>query len=256
MSPLKVSVCLAAYNGSTFILEQVESVVKQLSDGDELIIVDDKSSDGTLEIITSFAQKNTRIRVLNNALNMGVKKTFEKALLNAVNDIIVFCDQDDIWLGNKLPKIKAAFIDPRVSGYLSNAVVFGTDIPAGRLFFPSDYVPQLTVFDQFLRNDFIGCCLAFRRSMIHHALPIPNFISMHDWWIGVSCLMTGKLIYDPEPLIKYRRHCANVSSMSRRGWRQVVWSRSRDACALLRLMLRFYSAGGRSSFRHADDLGS
>lgn len=252
MRPHNVSVCLAAYNGSAFITAQIESIVAQLEDGDELIIVNDKSSDATLEIIVAFAGSNAQIRIVNNARNMGVKKTFELSVLNSVNDIIVFCDQDDIWFTDKLSKIKTAFMDAKVSGYLSNAVVFGPDITDERLFFPHGYVPQLTIFDQLLRNDFIGCCFAFRRSMISHALPFPDFISMHDWWVGVSCLMSGNVLYDPEPLIKYRRHNANVSSMSRRSWRQVAWGRARDSYALLLLLFRFYCTRRYTSSSQAD----
>lgn len=252
----KVSVCLAAYNGSAFISEQIESILGQLAAGDELVIVDDNSSDSTPDLIRHFARKNGNIRILENDRNLGVKKTFERTIQNAVNDIVVFCDQDDIWLRNKLSKIKVAFANPTISGFLGNATVFGTGVNAERLFFPSDYSPRLTIFHQFLKNDFIGCCFAFRKSKISHAFPFPDFISMHDWWIGVNCLMTGEVVYDPEPLMKYRRHETNVSPSSRRNWHRVVLGRARDAGALLLLLSRIYISGERSSVPRATHLES
>lgn len=247
MNHPNVSVCLAAYNGGTYLSEQIESILVQLLPGDELVIVNDKSSDLTSEIIATFARKHTNIRIFENAENMGVKKTFENALLHAVNDVVVFSDQDDIWISKKLPKIRIAFLDPQISGFLGNAIVFGASVNDEKTFFTMDYAPQFTIFDQFLRNDFIGCCLAFRKSKIVHALPFPESISMHDWWIGVNCIMAGHVMYDPEPLIKYRRHDANVSPSSRRGWRRVVSSRFFDAGALLLLLYRIYFGGSRSS---------
>jgi len=247
MNQPNVSVCLAAYNGAAYLSEQIESILQQLLPGDELVIINDKSSDSTSEIIAIYTRKHTNIRIFENAENVGIKKTFEKALLHAVNDVVVFSDQDDIWISRKLTKIRKAFLDPQISGFLGNAIVFGASVKTEKLFFPLDYAPQFTIFDQFLKNDFIGCCLAFRKSKIVHALPFPESISMHDWWIGVNCITAGHVVYDPEPLIKYRRHDANLSPSSRRGWRRVVSGRFLDAGALLLLLYRFYFGRSRSS---------
>jgi len=238
MSSHEVSVCLAAFNGSAYIAEQIESILAQLDNEDELVIVDDNSTDATIEIINSFMRRNSNIKIINNKKNVGVVRSFEKGILGASSDIIVLCDQDDIWNQNKLTAIKLAFVDPKVSGFLSNASVFGSRIVDERLFFPQNYIPPFSIFDQFIRNDFIGCCLAFRKSKVSEAFPFPTFISMHDWWIGVNCIKTGKVVYDPQPLIKYRRHNFNLSPSARRAWGRIINARMRDALALGILVYR------------------
>ena len=95
-----ISVCMATYNGETYIKEQIESIINQLSSSDELIISDDKSTDNTLKIINEF--KDPRIKIYIHEKDHGFVKNFENALEKAKGDFIFLSDQDDIWLPNKV----------------------------------------------------------------------------------------------------------------------------------------------------------
>lgn len=95
-----ITVAMATYNGQSYIRQQLNSILNQTYQELEIIIVDDCSSDNTLELITSF--KDERITVLSNDYNMGVAKSFERAIENSSGDYIALCDQDDIWVANKL----------------------------------------------------------------------------------------------------------------------------------------------------------
>ncbi|MCD8291094.1 MAG: glycosyltransferase, partial [Prevotella sp.] len=97
---MKVSVCIATYNGEKYIEEQIRSILSQLSDNDEVIISDDGSHDQTLSLIQSIGDK--RIKIFQNEGRHGFKYNFENTLKKVQGDYIFLCDQDDVWLPNKV----------------------------------------------------------------------------------------------------------------------------------------------------------
>ena len=202
-----VSVCLACYNGEKYIKEQISSILSQLGDDDELVISDDGSEDDTIEIVNSF--HDYRIKVFANKDEHGFVGNFNNALCKANGDIIFLCDQDDIWLKDKVY---------RVSAYLEryDLVVHDANIVdgEGRL---KGYTYYSTMHSGtgFLMNlwktRFLGCCMAFRRSVLDACLPIPKNVVAHDYWIGMYSVLCFKVKFVPDVLISYRRHGENVS---------------------------------------------
>jgi glycosyltransferase involved in cell wall biosynthesis len=91
---------MATKNGATFIGEQLESILAQLNSSDEIIISDDCSTDGTLEVIRSF--QDPRIRILDSESERGITKNFEAGLMASRGDFIFLADQDDVWLPGKI----------------------------------------------------------------------------------------------------------------------------------------------------------
>src|SRR5579863_7982285 len=119
---MKISVCMATYNGERFIHEQLESILGQLEDDDEVVIVDDASTDGTVHLAEEFRDK--RIRILRRDRNRGVLQTFERALKEAAGEIIFLADQDDVWRSDKVSKIMSLFsARPDLSLVLSDSCV-------------------------------------------------------------------------------------------------------------------------------------
>lgn len=102
MYNMRISICLASYNGEKYIKEQLLSILPQLSEKDEVIISDDNSSDNTLGIVRGFDDK--RIKIYINEGSHGVVSNFENAIKHASGDYIFLSDQDDIWLSNKKEK--------------------------------------------------------------------------------------------------------------------------------------------------------
>jgi len=98
---MKISVCMATYNGERYLKEQLDSILKQLSFTDEIIISDDGSQDRTIEIIESFG--DSRIKLFHST-QQNLIYNFENALSKASGDIIFLSDQDDIWYENKVEK--------------------------------------------------------------------------------------------------------------------------------------------------------
>ena len=100
---MKISVALATYNGAKFVREQLESVNDQTRAPDELVVVDDGSTDSTLELLAEFsAHARFPVRVHRHECNLGYTTSFLTAASLCSGDWIAFCDQDDVWLPEKL----------------------------------------------------------------------------------------------------------------------------------------------------------
>ena len=95
-----ISVCIATYNGGKYIRQQIESILPQLDATDEIIISDDGSTDDTLLQIEALS--SSLVRVYKHTNRLGYTRNFERALTYAKGDVIFLCDQDDIWLPNKV----------------------------------------------------------------------------------------------------------------------------------------------------------
>ncbi|MFS0821592.1 glycosyltransferase [Bacillus sp. 1P02SD] len=214
---MKISVCLATYNGIQFVKKQLDSVLIQLRDDDQVIVVDDRSNDGTVQYLKDTY--GDQIEVYVNEQNLGPIKSFEKAISLAARDIIFLCDQDDIWLEHKVEKVLAEFKDPNVMLAVHDSIVVdgdGNTINSSWNAYNQNNVSQ-GIIGNIVKNAFTGCMMAFRKEIKNKILPFPDSIEMHDQWIVLVCkLNKGKVAYIKEPLMQYVRHGKNVTGMKRR----------------------------------------
>lgn len=97
---------MAAYNGEKFIAEQIASILDQLGEDDEIVVIDDRSTDGTLEALRAL--DDPRLRVIEQETNRGYVQTFERALGEARGAYLLLSDQDDIWLPGHVDDMVAA----------------------------------------------------------------------------------------------------------------------------------------------------
>lgn len=212
MNKNTVSVCMAAYNGEKVIKRQVLSILVQLSADDELIIVDDCSTDNTHTVINSF--HDSRIKIFRNKHNLGVNKSFERALMEAKGEIVFLSDQDDEWLPNKKSIILKYFEDNDWDILQHDACVVDEngEIINDSFFAWRKYcTPNVLV--NFIRDTHLGCCMAFRRNVIKACLPITD-IPYHDKWIGIVAPILGyKEKYVNDVLIKYTRCNESTTSI-------------------------------------------
>ena len=209
---MKVSVCMATYNGAEYINEQIYSILKQLSYQDELIISDDGSTDNTIDIIKNI--HDNRISLFKNCKKKGVAHHFENALSHATGEYIFLADQDDIWIDNKLSVIIKEL--ENVDCVLHNATLIDKDgnLLGDDLF--SIYKTRPGYFKNLFRNTYVGCCMAIRKELLKYILPIPDKISMHDMWIALIAEKKGTTKILPDKLIQYRRHGNNASTTSKK----------------------------------------
>lgn len=216
-SVLPVSIVLAAYNGQAYISQQLESILPQLQKGDELIISLDPSNDQTKAILLDFVQAHQNQPahlVLLQGPGQGVVKNFEHALHHVQNPIVVLCDQDDVWFDQKLARIRQAFEkNPKLQGLVHDAFVCDANLKPLSSSFMDDHHSQQGFLQNVWRNSFMGCCMALRKEIVEQSLPFPK-IPMHDQFLGLQALRAGEVLFLKEPLIYYRRHENNASSLT------------------------------------------
>lgn len=216
---MRVSVALAYYNGGEYISEQLNSILSQLEEEDELIISIDQASDGSIGILESYRDADPRVK-LKKGPGKGVVRNFASAIAACKGDIIFLCDQDDIWMPDKVEKTRQIFAEREtVVCVLHNASCVDEN---GE---PTDDPDIFTLrksatgaVKNFIKNCYMGCCMAFRSELKQLILPIPKQMYMHDYWIGMAAEKMGEVRLLPEVLLHYRRHGDNVTELHHGGF--------------------------------------
>ena len=197
---------MATFNGARFVERQVATILEQLEPGDELVVSDDGSTDGTVALVRAFA--DPRVRILDGNAVRSPLRNFEHAVRHAHGETVVLADQDDVWLPNKLPLVRELFAAETARPYL---VVLDAEIvdEAGQMLGPS-VLAKLHAGPGLLKNlwtnRYLGCCMAFSSDLLRVALPFPPGIGMHDIWLGQLCERVGKTDFVPVVTMSYRRH--------------------------------------------------
>lgn len=203
----KISVCIATYNGEKYIKEQIESILFQTIQPNEIIISDDNSTDKTIEIIKKI--NSPLIKIFRNK-DKGIIKNFENALLNSTGDYIFLCDQDDIWKNNKIEKIIENLKNYDLVVHNAEIKEMNTNSKVKKTLFEI-YNSKSGIVRNFYKNSYVGCCMAFNRKILQKSIPFPEKIYMHDVWIGMISEFGGKIHFEKEILMEYRRHGNNAS---------------------------------------------
>lgn len=231
-----ISVCIATYNGERFIREQIDSILRQLSSDDEIIVSDDGSTDNTISIINSIDDK--RIRVIEGPRKQSPTSNFECALKASKGDFIFMSDQDDVWKPNKV-KICMEWLQ-RYDCVVSDAEV--TDSSLNPLY-PSLYaimqVRQGRIYNTIWKNGYTGCCMAFRRNVLEASLPFPKDIPMHDIWIGNVAAYKYNVKFIPDTLIYFRRH-EDTTSCNGKGSKYSIWQQMKFRWSVIKNIANLY----------------
>jgi glycosyltransferase involved in cell wall biosynthesis len=215
-----ISVCIATHNGEKYIKKQLDSILCQLGKDDEVIISDDGSVDNTMNLIQSIHDNRLKLYNYKQVNHFSHKNTaffyyasanFYNALQKAKGDIIFLADQDDIWPPNKVSIFLAHF--ERYDIVCSNcSVIDDNDRLITACFFEKGKFKKLNFFQVIKNLPFRGCCLAFKKHVLENAMPFPKKLLLHDCWIGLNAYVGNyKYFFIDEPLLRYRRHSANVS---------------------------------------------
>ena len=247
-----VSIALCTYNGGRYLQAQLESLLQQTRLPDEIVAVDDKSSDDTVPILKRFAASSpVPTRIECNSTNLGFIKNFEKAIGLTSGDVIFLCDQDDIWSAEKLHKMVRVFnTDPLVvmvhsDARLVNANLLDLGVGLFKALELSKRERRLQArgrsFEVLLRRNIVtGAACAIRRTVFEHAHPFPaDWI--HDEWLALVASVMGRIVRIDEPLILYRQHGRNQIGISRRSMLtrfDELMQSHRNRAVLMRKMLR------------------
>ncbi len=210
-----ISVCMATYNGEKFIERQLNSILPQLDESDEVIIVDDSSKDNTINLIEEMKKKDKRIKLIQNNPNLGVLKSFNKAMNLAQGDFIFLCDQDDYWYEDKVEKVMSVFNeDPSVYLVSHDAQVKDNElnlIDDSWDHYNSNKKTN-SIIKTIIKNSYTGCMMAFRKELRDDTAEFPKRIQMHDQWLALVAMKNNyKIVNLEDKLMAYIRHGGNVT---------------------------------------------
>ena len=206
---MKISVCMATYNGEKYITEQVVSILNQIGENDELIISDDGSTDKTIDKLKEIGDR--RIKIIFNNGKHGYTYNFENALKSSKGDIIFLSDQDDIWCSNKVSEVLKIIDKYDFIVHDCKTVDMNLHTISESRF--EDINVKSCFISQMLRMRYLGCCMVFKRNVLDNLIPFPKskYLVEHDTWIASFCELYYKSYMLDKKLILYRRHESNVS---------------------------------------------
>lgn len=214
-----LSVALTTYNGCPYIGPQLDSIAAQTRRPDEIVIGDDGSDDGTAQVVARFAeQRGIPAEWHRNPTRLGYVRNFEQVVARCSGDIIVFSDQDDVWMPQKLARLEAALhADPGAAFAFSNTLFMdehgkrlrGTMF--GKLGFGAAERARFReggALGVLLRRNVVaGATLAVRRAALMRLLPFePSW--GHDAYLPLALSVLSRAVVLDEPLICYRRHAS------------------------------------------------
>ncbi len=222
-----ISVCMASFNGSSYIRTQIKSILEELSvDGDELIIVDDCSTDDTIKIIRSF---NTDLIKLHcNEKNLGYVKTFERAIYKARNSYICLSDQDDVWINGRLNKMYKAAKKNNVCLVASNFEINNQSKREVSFYNlknenSAKYLGNIRrIFSG--RSAYYGCTMMINRDLLKFVLPFPHYIEAHDLYIAMTANLLKSVYHISDKTLVYNIH-QNNSSLKKRSLQKKIKAR-------------------------------
>ncbi len=249
MSPARVYVLLATYQGETWLPELLASIQTQSYSDWTLLVRDDGSRDATRQILLDAARQDRRIVIAeDDGQRRGPVGNFSWLLQKAWHDgadYVLLADQDDIWHTDKIARqVHALQAAEAGAGCEVPQLVFcdAAVVDAARRSLHASFLRQNRLpynsgrpLATLLGRSFVlGCACAVNRPLVELALPLPEVVASHDWWLALCAASAGRITCLDVPLLEYRRHAASASQAafwnilhgSRVGWRrrwQIGW---------------------------------
>lgn len=229
MNRKKVLILLSTYNGERYIKEQIDSLLFQVNVDLHILIRDDGSKDSTCDVINQYVIANDNITLIKDT-NVGCCRSFYELAKYAYDkytqyDYYAFCDQDDVWMKDKLERACTKLDKFTSSSLLMYASAYQM-VDCNLNDIPTIMIPSNNSFGESLMiQTTIGCTMVFNyRTLLLFLKGNPNKMLMHDSWIYKMILgCGGTYVYDARPSILYRQHTNNVKGANHNFyeiWRQ------------------------------------
>lgn len=219
---MNVAVLLSTYNGESYLHEQLDSLLSQTFQGFKIYIRDDGSSDNTVSIIEQYCHKDDRIVRVDSNDNIGCAASFLTLVKSISADVYLFCDQDDVWLPNKIQRV----IDYYSKVDMKVATLYHCDLKVvdqklnliHKSFLQHQKMSATNAMSKnnlFIQNFVVGCSSAINSTLAKVVLNNIssqqfNKVAMHDWWFAITAKIHGEIFYDDVQTILYRQHSNNV----------------------------------------------
>ncbi len=229
-----ILICLSTYNGEKYLREFLTSLETQSEANWMLLIRDDGSRDNTLPLLRNFKYHHPlQVQIVEDNVNLGAKSSFAHLLNIALGnpdwEYLMFADQDDVWLKDKIALTRTKMEQMTQQFGTSTPLLVHTDLKV------TDAVLTLVAesfwkyqnvdsnqknFNNFLvNNNITGCTMMINRTLAILSQPIPTEAIMHDWWIALTASAFGYIDCINIPTILYRQHGKNDTGASRYDWR-------------------------------------
>lgn len=211
-----VFVLMSTYNGEQFLREQLDSVLAQKGVDIRLLVRDDGSSDSTCQILDEYCKYHTNIELIKGE-NLGFIKSFSALIKLAANNPVVpdcyaFCDQDDVWMPEKLSVAyrSLSVLDAnKPCLFTSNSMevdTFGNEMELFHL----GHTPRYKKGNVLVYGTEQGCSMVFNRKAVEVYASCEPTITWHDRWLYHICYFLGQTTYTHKPLFFYRIHKNNA----------------------------------------------
>lgn len=220
-----VDILLATYNGDRYLHEQIESILRQSYEDWRLLIRDDGSSDATLSIIRLYQKSHPEqiFLIEDEDGRVGVSQSFSRLVQSSESSYVAFCDQDDIWLPEKLSQQIELMLKKESEGSViaehipvlihSDLRVIDQDknVIAKSFWRYQKYAPEsmCSVNSLLIQNHVTGCTVLVNRALIEIACPFPEKVVMHDWWLALIAICKGEIVAMDTTTVLYRQHPDN-----------------------------------------------
>lgn len=215
-----VDILLPVYNGSKYLVQQLESLFNQTYSNIRLIIRDDISTDDTVELIQTFKERYPdKIILIKSEVNLGSSLSFHELLKHSTADYAMFCDQDDVWQPNKVldsisainnneiftKNVRCVFTDLTVVDEKLNLLHESMRRAIKIKSFSENYI------DYLCQSQVTGCTMLLNRAavVLLQKFPPPNRNIIHDHWYSVILAIYGEIKYFDRQTIFYRQHLSN-----------------------------------------------
>lgn len=227
----KVLILLSSYNGEKYINEQIDSLFAQQDVFVHILVRDDGSTDNTVGLINERINKGEEITLITGS-NLGFAMSFMSLVQEAYEyindyDYYAFCDQDDVWLSDKLQaaisKLRAEGVPGVPNLYWSSFTLVDENLkPLNSIRGKEQnttpkrvYKPVMTKPTILVRYFMLGCTMVFDKNMVEfiHRYPPKGKITMHDLWFSQTAIFFGHVIYDDNSHFLYRQHGENAAGV-------------------------------------------
>lgn len=216
---IMIDILLATYNGGPYLREQLDSLFKQTYTGFRLIVRDDGSEDSTKEILREYLERylDKVELILDERPTGSARGNFFRLLEFSNADYTMFCDQDDVWLPDKISRTLDAMCNAEEE-YGDIPLAVHTDLSVtdndmhmidASLFHMQRLNGAYNTLNRLIaQNNTTGCTMMINKKL-RETVRQGEHMLMHDWWIGITAAAFGRIEFLPEPTVLYRQHDEN-----------------------------------------------
>lgn len=232
-----VQILLATFNGENFLDEQLASLFAQTQQDFEILAADDGSTDGTVALLDRWAQRHSgRLHLLFTDRVGGPVRNFMRLVAESKARYAMFCDQDDVWMAEKLSTQLAVMqeMEARCPGL---PLLIHTDLRVvdaelrvlAESFVASQHLDPVNnrLRDLLFQNTVTGCTAMLNAALVKQVVAAEvSDVVMHDWWCALVACAFGRIHYVNTPTVLYRQHGENtvgatvpyLGHFARRAW--------------------------------------